>query len=108
MISGPVYRVTIDDNSKRINVIVRVVCMFYGIPYTDVRSGVRFKKIAKIRHLIAYFARKYTNYPYKKIGRIIGVTNHATVIYNIKVAEHINKQEIARLIKEEFINQKCV
>lgn len=91
--------------------IEKILCDYYGIDVNLLNTNFSRKAgLVKIRQLFFYFASKYTNVPFVKIGKRYGL-NHSTVIYSknnihnqIKFDKELNNEvfEIDALIKENL------
>lgn len=63
-----------------IQTIETVVCQYYNIDYSDLKSKERKKENAKARGIFFYFSEKFCNLSLQKIGNHVN-RNHSTVIY---------------------------
>jgi chromosomal replication initiation ATPase DnaA len=80
--------------------IEKTVCDHLKISLHEVKSDSRLQNVVLARHLIMYFARKYTNFSLLAIGRYMGGRDHATVIHAGKKIEKmiLDKPEILSLV----------
>ncbi len=72
-----------------IQIIMRVVCGFYGVEAIDVCSDRRDNEIMLPRQIVMYFARKFTTNSTTAIGRIIGGRDHATIIHGARKIKNL-------------------
>jgi chromosomal replication initiator protein len=67
-----------------VDFIVRTVCGHFGIKESVLSSKSRTKDVAAARQLSMYFAKRFTDLPYKVIGERIGGRDHSTVLHACK------------------------
>ena len=67
-----------------INRIEAVVCQYYNVDYSDLKSKDRAQKNAKARGVLFYFSEKFCNLSLQKIGNHVN-RNHSTVIHWLKL-----------------------
>lgn len=86
---------TIDD-------ILEQVCRYYGVTPNDVKGKSRKREVVIPRQLSMYLAKKYTNMPISRIGKLIGSRDHSTVLHSIEsIEESINSNKtFAKEVKE--------
>lgn len=86
---------TIDD-------ILEHVCRHYGVTPNDVKGKSRKREVVVPRQLSMYLAKKYTNMPVSRIGKLIGSRDHSTVLHSIEqIEETINSNKsFAKEVKE--------
>ncbi len=90
--------VTVDDILER-------VCRHYEVTPNSVKGRSRKKEFITPRQLTMYLAKKYTNMPASRIGRMIGSRDHSTVLHSIDAIEKKLKKdkefeaEVERIIK---------
>ena len=86
---------TVDD-------ILEHVCSFYGVSPNDVKGKSRKREVVVPRQLSMYLAKKYTNLPVSRIGKLIGSRDHSTVLHSIALIEEtINSNKaFAKEVKE--------
>jgi chromosomal replication initiator protein len=72
-------------------IILAVVCEFYGLSVEDVRGAKRLRPLVRARHVAMYLIRDLLdNYSYPMIARIFDDRNHTTVISGVeKIREQI-------------------
>lgn len=87
-----------------LNDIMRVGCDTFGISESTLRSGFRFKTIARAKQILCYLLRQHTALSLADIGAFIGYKDHTTALYHVqRVAEllYINdaqtKEHIAHI-----------
>jgi len=66
---------------KESNLIIRLVSEKTGVPESQIFSGHRSRETVNARRMCAALMRRYTLLPLKDITRILGLTNHTTIIY---------------------------
>ena len=86
---------TVDD-------ILEHVCSFYGVSPNDVKGKSRKREVVVPRQLSMYLAKKYTNLPVSRIGKLIGSRDHSTVLHSIALIEETinSNKSFAKEVKE--------
>ena len=86
---------TVDD-------ILEHVCRHYEVTPNAVKSKSRKREVVIPRQLSMYLAKKYTNIPVSRIGKLIGSRDHSTVLHSISIMEEAirNDKAFAREVKE--------
>lgn len=86
---------TIDD-------IIEHVCRHYEVTPNLVKGKSRKHEIVVTRQLSMYLAKKYTNMPISRIGKLIGSRDHSTVLHSINVIEQniATNKSFAKEVKE--------
>ena|ERR1700741_544502 len=64
--------------------IENTVCNHLKVHLHLINADTRIQNVVLARHLIMYFARKYTGFSLSEIGKKLGGKDHATVIYACK------------------------
>jgi chromosomal replication initiator protein len=83
--------------------VINEVLNFYGISKKDLLNKRRSRKFALYRQITMYLLRELCKLPLTKIGEIMGIKDHTTVIYALRKIEKL-KQENDKLRKEiEFL-----
>jgi chromosomal replication initiator protein len=75
------------DRVVTIESIQKVVCEFFRIRPTDLRSKRRTRTIAVPRQVAMYLCRRHTNASFPVIGDRFGGRDHSTVIHAVQVIE---------------------
>jgi len=94
------------NDSKKLNIIERIVCNHFGLNPLDIQIDTRDEFIRKPRQIIMYFSRIETRVSYENIGLRFGNRDHATVMHAYKVVNnemiynHQFKEEIKELHKK--------
>ena len=96
------------NNDIEIDRISFIVAEYFKISIDDILGKSRQKDIALARHLVMYFAKKYTECSLNTIGSLIGNRDHSTVTHAINNVESLlkNKEDIKKII--EAINKEIV
>jgi chromosomal replication initiation ATPase DnaA len=68
--------------------IQQIVSNVTKISIEDITSQTRKANIVQSRHLSMHFSRWYTNLPMKKIAKLHGKDNHATIIHADEVISY--------------------
>lgn len=95
-----------DNTPLTVDDIVDRVCRNYEVTPNMVKGRSRKREYMLPRQLSMYLAKKYTNIPASRIGRMIGSRDHSTVLHSIDVVEKRLKEdrdfaaEVARIEKE--------
>lgn len=90
--------ITVDDILDR-------VCRHYEVTPNSVKGRSRKREFIVPRQLTMYLAKKYTNIPASRIGRMIGSRDHSTVLHSIDTMEKKIKKdkefaaEVERIVK---------
>lgn len=86
---------TIDD-------ILEHVCRHYEVTPNDVKGKSRKREVVVPRQLSMYLAKKYTNMPVSRIGKLIGSRDHSTVLHSIELIEETinSNKSFAQEVKE--------
>lgn len=86
---------TVDD-------IIEHVCRHYEVSPSMVTGKSRKREIVIPRQLSMYLAKKYTNLPVSRIGKLIGSRDHSTVLHSINTIEKAinNDKSFAKEVKE--------
>jgi chromosomal replication initiator protein len=82
-----------DEKPISIDAIQKVVCEFYSIKLSDMKSKRRTKDIALPRQLAMFLSKQITNASLNDIGKQFGGKDHATVIYACKQIEDKRKKD---------------
>ncbi len=85
------------DKNCRITVdsIQKIVCEFFNVRPSDLRSKRRTRTIAIPRQVAMYLCRRYTNASFPSIGDNFGGRDHSTVIHAAQVVDHRMKTDAA-------------
>lgn len=85
---------TIDD-------ILDTVCRHYEVTPNTVKSKSRKREVVIPRQISMYLAKKYTNLPVSRIGKLIGSRDHSTVLHSISLVEAAiqNDRNFAKEVK---------
>jgi len=67
--------------------IVYWVCELFSINQKQLVSTERYPQYVHARAMVAYFTKKYLDWPYAAIGRNLGDRNHTTIMNALKIAE---------------------
>lgn len=92
---SPVPKSATIENDK----IAKIICDFYNVSVTDVRSERRSKELALARHVAMYFMKNFTTHSLQEIGNYWGRKDHSTVVHAVA---KIN----ARRVQEVVFNQQ--
>ncbi|MDO4172633.1 MAG: chromosomal replication initiator protein DnaA [Prevotellaceae bacterium] len=101
-----------DDEPLTVDDILECVCRHYEVTPNSVKGRSRKREFLLPRQLTMFLAKKYTNIPASRIGRMIGNRDHSTVLHSIDIiekklktdkqfAEEVEKVETALKIKKE-------
>ncbi|MCY4162419.1 MAG: chromosomal replication initiator protein DnaA [Flavobacteriaceae bacterium] len=66
------------------HVIEDIVVQYFEVDNKDLRTRTKRREVVEPRQLVMHFAKKYTKLSFQKIGKLMGNTNHATVIYSVR------------------------
>ncbi len=82
-----------DDTPITVDDIIEEVCRHYDVTPTALKSRSRKKEVVLPRQVAMYLAKKYTNIPAGRIGRMIGSRDHSTVLHSITKVETMLKKD---------------
>lgn len=83
--------------------IAKVVCLVTKVPFDEIKSPSRKKEITQARHLIAFFAKRFTKMTFREIGEQIGDRDHTTVMASISRVNNLidsNDEEVCDIINK--------
>ena len=78
---------TEDNTPLTVDDILEKVCKHYEVTPNMVKGRSRKREYLLPRQLAMYLAKKYTNIPASRIGRMIGSRDHSTVLHSIDLIE---------------------
>lgn len=80
-----------------IETVMQVVAKYYNIPISHFmfHRTRRFRELIEPRQVAQYMAKQYTNQSLKKIGEMIGMKDHATILNSCKKVENYYDTEKA-------------
>lgn len=67
--------------------IIKKVCDHYKVETNAIQASSRKREVVIVRQVAMYLAKKYTSYSSKKIGKLIGNKDHATVLHACKTIQ---------------------
>ncbi len=76
-----------DDTPLTVDDILDRVCRHYEVTPDAVKGRSRKRELVVPRQLTMFLAKKYTNIPATRIGKLIGSRDHSTVIHSIEQIE---------------------
>lgn len=85
--------------------IIRVICAYYNIKQTHLKSAIRTETVATARQLVMYILRNYLHLTLESIASILKRKDHTTIIHGITKIEKMLardtffKEEVDRIIK---------
>ena len=82
------------NSTITIDSIQKVVCEFFSVRPSDLRSKRRTRTIALPRQVAMYLCRRYTNASFPSIGDHFGNRDHSTVIHATQVVDHRIKEDV--------------
>ena len=85
-----------------VNIIKFVVCTTTGVPWQDILTRERKRKVTEARQLFHYFVRKYTSMSLSSIGMYGGGRDHSTVLHSLRT---INSLIDTDKSKRELVNK---
>ncbi len=91
-----------DDQPLTVDDILNCVCRHYEVTPNNIRSKSRKREYVIPRQLSMFLAKRYTNIPSSRIGRMIGNRDHSTVLHSISAIENAikNDKEFAKRVKK--------
>ncbi|MBO5234068.1 MAG: chromosomal replication initiator protein DnaA [Prevotella sp.] len=78
---------TEDNTPLTVDEILDRVCRHYEVTPNSVKGRSRKREFLLPRQLTMFLAKKYTNIPASRIGRMIGGRDHSTVLHSIDLIE---------------------
>ncbi len=94
--SKKILKDIIHDDEKPISIdaIQKIVCEFYNLKLSDIKSKRRTKDVALPRQVAMFLSKQITNASLHDIGKQFGGKDHATVIYACRqIEDKRNKDE---------------
>ena len=79
--------------------VQELVCDFYGIKLTDLKSAKRTRSLARPRQIAMYFAKKFTTMSLPEIGKGFG-RDHTTVLHAVRSIEKLANENFT--LKEDL------
>ncbi len=76
-----------DDIPLTVDDILERVCRHYEVTPNTVKGRSRKREFLLPRQLTMFLAKKYTNIPASRIGRMMGSRDHSTVLHSIELIE---------------------
>lgn len=91
-----------DNNPLTVDDILEHVCRHYEVTPNVVKGKSRKHEIVVPRQLSMYLAKKYTNLPISRIGKLIGSRDHSTVLHSTNLIEQAinDNKSFAKEVKE--------
>ncbi len=80
------------DESNSYDALLSIIADFYGITVSDILSTKRKQNYVLPRHIAMYILKQNFNYPYAKIGVILGNRDHTTIMNGCNKIEDEIKQ----------------
>lgn len=97
--------VNIKDDEEKLSEqkIINVVADYYNLAPYQITGNIRTSQIAMARHISMYLIRVLLDTPFKKIGKVFGGKDHATVISGVnKVEKSLKTDESLRNVIQEL------
>ncbi len=97
--------VNIKDDEEKLSEqkIINVVADYYNLAPYQITGNIRTSQIAMARHISMYLIRALLDTPFKKIGKVFGGKDHATVISGVnKVEKSLKTDEALRNVIQEL------
>lgn len=82
-----------DDEPLTVDDVLDKVCRHYEVTPNAVKGRSRKRELVVPRQIVMYLAKKYTNIPAARIGRMIGSRDHSTVLHSIAQVENNLKKD---------------
>lgn len=92
----------VKEDSNQVELIVELVCKFFGISKDDFFSSSRKKEFILSRQIVMYFLRKIFKMPLKDISKLFK-KEHSTIIYNINTLEEKLYKDTGLKIKIDYL-----
>ena len=97
-----INEIGIKEGSNQVEMIIEMVCRFFGVPREDIFSSSRKKELTIPRQITMYFLRNLLNKSLKEISALFK-KEHSTVIYNLKILENKLKRDLSLKIKVDYL-----
>ncbi len=88
--------------------VLREVATYYGIPEKKLLKKTRNRKISLVRQIAMYLIRQVCGLPLTKIGELLGVSDHTSVLYAIRRVEKLKKEKPEIGEEIEFLKTKLL
>lgn len=86
--------VKMDNNPLTMDDILGVVAAHFSLKEQAIVGKSRQRELTQARHIAMYIAKKYTNMPTSRIGKLFGGRDHTTVLHGCQsVSKRLEKEE---------------
>jgi len=97
--------VKLEKKQISVQMIQEVVCNYYNLDLSLIQTNSRKREIVQARQIAMYLSKKYTDFSFSHIGKIVGKKDHATVLHACKtVKDQIEINKSFRSSVEEIEN----
>ena len=79
--------VRVENKELSIEKIQEKVCRFFNLEESLVQTPSRKREIVQARQITMFLAKKYTSASFSRIGKVVGVKDHATVLHACKTVK---------------------
>jgi chromosomal replication initiator protein DnaA len=95
--------VRLEKKQISVEMIQKAVCQYYNIEPTVIQMCSRKREIVQARQITMFLVKKYTNFSFSRIGKIVGKKDHATVLHACKtIKDQIETNRSFRSSVEEI------
>ena len=98
--------VKLDVKEITIKSIQDTVCLYFNLEQAAIQGKSRKSEISTARQIIMFLAKKYTEFSFANIGKVVGKRDHATVLHACKtVKDQIDTNKVFRVKVQEIEEQ---
>ncbi len=100
------YKKSNVDTKENHDDLLSIIADFYGISVNDILSTKRKQNFVLPRHIAMYILKQHYNYPYAKIGVILGNRDHTTIMNGCnKIESEINSNKELKMAVETILKK---
>ena len=89
-----------------VQAIQETVCKYFNLDQSAIQTNSRKREVVQARQITMFLSKKYTDYSFSHIGKIVGKRDHATVLHACKtIKDQIEINKDLRSTVEEIEGQ---
>ncbi|WP_106827812.1 chromosomal replication initiator protein DnaA [Parabacteroides pacaensis] len=89
-----------------VQAIQETVCKYFNLDQSAIQTNSRKREVVQARQITMFLSKKYTDYSFSHIGKIVGKRDHATVLHACKtIKDQIEINKDFRSTVEEIEGQ---
>ncbi|MDH6304527.1 chromosomal replication initiator protein [Parabacteroides sp. PF5-5] len=95
--------IRLEKKQITVQLIQEIVCKYFNLEQSVIQTQSRKREIVQARQITMYLSKKYTDYSFSHIGKIVGKKDHATVLHACKtIKDQIEISKSFRSAVEEI------